>query len=117
MASVTFQCGHIGFASGSPQRLARIQTGLCNACWLKQQPVVFVISADSVYVTRGYPIRAELQARDYWFQRPNWKRRFATGAERAQEIAWIEASGFTLEYEKAKPENRRKKGRPERAEI
>ena len=116
MASVTFQCGHNGFASGSAQRIATIQTGLCSACWLKRQPVVFVVSADSVLVTRGYPVRAELQARGYWFRRPNWKRRFATGAERAQEIAWIEASGFTLEYEKAQPENRRRSRQLERAE-
>jgi hypothetical protein len=75
------------------------------------------MSAHSVSVTRGYPIRTELQGRGYWFRRPNWKRRFVTGAERAQEIARIEASGFTLEYEKTGPENRRKESSPERTEI
>ena len=75
------------------------------------------MSAHSVSVTRGYPIRAELQARGYWFRRPNWKRRFATAEERAQEIAWIEASGLTLGYETAQPENRRKERYLERSEI
>ena len=117
MASVTFQCGHIGFASGSAPRLATIETGLCSACWLKRQPVVFVLSADSVSVSRGYPVRAELQARGYWFKRPNWKKRFATGCERAREVEWIEASGFTLEYTEAKRENRRLNSSMERTEI
>ena len=117
MASVTFQCGHTGFASGTAQRLATIQTGVCSACWLKRQPVVFVMSADSVSVSRGYPVRAELQARGYWFRRPNWKKRFVTGAERAQEIAWIEASGFTLENAIAQPENRRPNRPLERTAI
>ena len=117
MPSVTFQCGHTESVSGSPQRLARIQTELCRACWLKQRPVVFVMSAHSVFVTSGYPIRAELQGRGYWFRRPNWRKRFATAVERSQEIAWIGASGFTLEYETADPENRREECSLERSEI
>jgi hypothetical protein len=100
MPPVTFQCGRSQSVSGSPQRIARVQSGLCTACWLKQQPVVFVMSAHSVSVTRGYPIRAELQARGYWFRRPNWRKRFATATEQVQEIAWIDGSGFTLEYGK-----------------
>ena len=117
MASVTYQCGHSGFASGSPQRLATIETRLCSACWLKRQPVVFLVSADSVSVSRGYPVRAELQARGYWFRRPNWKKRFATGPERAQEIEWIEASGFSLEYAQQQAENRRPSSPLERTGI
>lgn len=100
MPPVTYHCGHTGHLSffPSPQRLETLQRGMCPACWLRTQPTVFTIYADSISVSRGYPLRDQLRAGGYYFHRPIWTKKFSSKGHRDEEIAWIVANGFDITY-------------------
>jgi hypothetical protein len=105
MEKVTFRCGHtdeVRYLSttgeqAQARRIARLEAGLCRACWLKEQLPLFWLRPDGgLVVSRGYSIRDELKARGYRWQRPTWRKRFGTEAERQLELAWVRESGFNV---------------------
>lgn len=108
---ITHSCGHVGVLTvrgvqeSRDKWIAECASSVCKACWLKAQPVVFTISGTTITVTRGYPIRDDLRAMGYWFQRPVWRKRLPAPDVLHQEIAWMEANEHTVQYVCAEPRN------------
>lgn len=66
-------------------------------CWLKAQPVEFFEDRNNrVTVHRGYPIKEELKARGYRWQRPLWSIKSESPEGVASELAWATSQGHEV---------------------
>jgi len=101
--SVKHKCGHSRmvpmFDGNSVDTwMANLEATDCPACWLAKQPPFFLLrTAQSgqlaIDISRGYPLRENLRARGYRFQRPLWRIWFSREADRQGEVLWLRANG------------------------
>ena len=103
---VTHKCGHSQnftvFEADKEVWLSDLAESDCSSCWLKKQPPSFSLRTSAtlgpaIDVMMGYPIREELKARGYRFQRPRWMKWFHTEAEREEELLWARERGFEVQ--------------------
>jgi len=107
---VPYRCGHTGTRiikgdeSAQKKWLDTLAAQDCPMCWLKAQPVEFSGDRNNrVTVHRGYPIKEELKARGYRWQRPLWSIKFRSSEGVASELVWAANQGYRVQWPESLP--------------